>query len=56
MANEFHEMWDRLQVELQRKPSWGKNQILDLMNQIEKEEMRKAFDNWKKEEDSNVKR
>jgi hypothetical protein len=34
--------WDRLREYLERKNSWGKNEILALMDIIEREETRKA--------------
>lgn len=35
------ELWDKLNEELQKKNSWGKNELLDLMNKIEKDAIRK---------------
>jgi len=35
-------LWDRLREEIQLKTSWGRNELLDKMNQLERDMVRRT--------------
>lgn len=41
MKIDWLKLWDDLNAEIKKKNSWGKNELLSLMDELEKKEIRR---------------